>query len=185
MPTTKVEFRTVSLDWLQPAGYNPRAMSEDSRARLERGITAFGLVDPFVARDDGLLLGGHQRLISAKRLGLTEGPCMIVHGLTDEEAAALNVLLNNPSAQGQWDMPKLTALLSELDGTGFDATLTGFSEQDLERLLATPGEPPSEQQEPGEQRPFGVLVICADAADQRAVFEQLTAEGHTCKEVVT
>lgn len=130
----------VAPTLLRPAPYNPRAMDEESRKRLERGIKEFGLVDPIIARrSDGMVIGGHQRLISAKTLGLESVPVVYLDGIDDDRAAALNVLLNNPGAQGEWDMPKLTDLLSELDAHGFDATLTGFDLKELENLLAPPG----------------------------------------------
>ena len=48
---------------LNPAAYNPRKMSDSARAALRRGIEAFGLVDPIIARrSDNLVIGGHQRL---------------------------------------------------------------------------------------------------------------------------
>lgn len=132
----------VPVEALQPAPYNPRKMADSERARLERGIREFGLVDPIIARrGDGLVIGGHQRLTAAKAVGLETVPVVYLDGLTDDRAAALNVLLNNPSAQGVWDMAKLSGLLSELDANGFDATLTGFDDADLERLLAWTPDP--------------------------------------------
>lgn len=185
----RTEFREVELTWLRPADYNPRVMSDDARARLEKGLEAFGIVDPFIATETGDLLGGHQRLISAQRLGITRGPCIVVHGLSGEEQRALNVLLNNPNAQGQWDMGKLTAILSDLDGFGFDATLTGFTENELAKLLGEPApEGDGPDLDPGEDRyseQYGVIVLCGDATEQEATYERLKAEGYQCKVVVT
>lgn len=138
----RLQFAYVAPGSLVRASYNPRQMSDEARAALRRGIQTFGFVDPVVARlEDRLLLGGHQRLTAAEELGLGEVPVVWVSGIDDQQAAALNVLLNNPSAQGSWDMARLSSLLSELDAGGFDATLTGFSEADLEGLLTWTPEP--------------------------------------------
>ncbi len=50
-----------ALDVLKDAPYNPREVTPVQLNAIARSIVEFGFVDPFVARDDGLLLGGHQR----------------------------------------------------------------------------------------------------------------------------
>src|SRR5690242_18908112 len=94
---------------LKPAVYNPRKIGYTERAALKRGIAEFGMIDPIVARSEDLLvLGGHQRLSVAVEMGLESVPVALVPGLDDNRAAALNVLLNNPRAQGAWDMKALS-----------------------------------------------------------------------------
>ncbi len=74
---------------LKPADYNPRTMSDKARNALKRGIEAFGLVDPIIARrKDKLVAGGHQRLHAAKELGLATVPVVFLDDLTDQKAAA-------------------------------------------------------------------------------------------------
>lgn len=135
--------RTITISYeptasLTPAPYNPRTMSEEARAKLARGIAEYGLVDPLVVRRvDRLIIGGHQRHSVAQELGLATVPVVFVDDLDDQQAAALNVLLNNPSAQGTWDYPKLSDLLSSLDAEGYDATLTGFDLGDISAMLTS------------------------------------------------
>lgn len=143
MPSpTSLSITHVAPSALTPAVYNPRQIDDASFARLKRGITEFGLVDPIIARRmDGLVIGGHQRLRAATELGLAQVPVVYLDEVSDDRAAALNVLLNNPSAQGAWDMGRLSELLTELDAHGFDATLTGFDEDALAGILAWEPEP--------------------------------------------
>jgi ParB-like chromosome segregation protein Spo0J len=69
-------------------------MGADERKRLERGIKEFGLVDPIIARrSDGMVIGGHQRLASAVALGLQTVPVVYLDDISDDRAAALNLLL--------------------------------------------------------------------------------------------
>ena len=130
--------RRITIDYvptgtLKPAPYNPRTISDEATARLARGISEFGLVDPIIVRrTDNMVIGGHQRLKVAQDAGDAEVPVVYLDDIDDAAAAALNVLLNNPSAQGDWDLPKLADVLGSLDG--FDATLTGFDTSDLEQL---------------------------------------------------
>lgn len=189
-------FRTelvgdFELAKLNPAGYNPRKMDDESRKRLEAGLLAFGIVDPFIARaEDYLLVGGHQRLVSATNLHITHGPVVLIYGLDDNQAAALNILLNNPHAQGEWDMGKLSEILSQLDANGFDATLTGFDESQLEGLLAVePSDAPEEaddvdleppvkaKSKPGTVYQLGRhRLLCGDSTDPAAWRKLLAGE---------
>lgn len=126
----------VSPSELSPAGYNPRSMTAEQRKRLSRSVREFGMVDPIIARRaDKLVVGGHQRLTAALELGLAEVPVVYLDDLDDNRAAALNVALNNPTAQGSWDIPKLTDLLARFEADGFDATLTGFDHDELAAFL--------------------------------------------------
>jgi len=67
--------------------------------------------------------------------------------LDPNDEAALNVALNKIS--GEWDIPKLSDLLSELDANGFEATLTGFDLKELEGLLGKPLFSPESMEEQG------------------------------------
>lgn len=132
----KLNIEMVAPRDLNPAAYNPRKISEEALRRLRRGIREFGMVDPIVARRKGkVVIGGHQRLRAAIEEGITEVPVVFLSGLSEEKAKALNVLLNNPGAQGEWDTGKLEELLSELDADGFDITLTGFDDDELAKML--------------------------------------------------
>lgn len=129
----------VSPKRLNPAKYNPRKMSEKAHAALRRGVEAFGLVDPIIARrKDGLVIGGHQRLTVAKEMGFAKVPVVFVD-VSDQQAKALNVLLNNPAAQGEWDFGLLSGLLSELEAD--QLSLTGFDDEEIAKWLAWTPDP--------------------------------------------
>jgi ParB-like chromosome segregation protein Spo0J len=104
-------------------------------AALERSITQFGLVDPVVVRKaDRTVIGGHQRLEAARKLGLKTVPAVFVD-LSQEQASLLNIALNKIA--GDWDLDRLGEILSELrDLPDVDVTLTGFDSQELEELFA-------------------------------------------------
>jgi hypothetical protein len=54
---------------------------------------------------------------------------------------ALNVALNNAAVAGDWEPQKLLDLVGELQALpDFDATLTGFSEQELRDLVLCPAD---------------------------------------------
>jgi ParB-like chromosome segregation protein Spo0J len=130
MPAAALEVRTLPLSAVTPAGYNPRKPlkpTDPAYKKLRASIEVFGLVEPLVwNRRSGRLVGGHARLGILLDLGYTEVPVAVVD-LPDDREKALNVVLNNPAAQGRYDSRKLAAVLAELDGlpalaaTGFDS----------------------------------------------------------------
>lgn len=143
------------VEWVEPSRLvpfeaNPRQITDAERENLKRLLRTYGFRLPIVARrEDGLIVGGHQRLhIAVRDLGYDTVPVAWVDGLTDEDAAALNIALNNPEAQGSWDMKRLATIVAELDAHGYDATLTGFTDAKLEDIIAWTREPEEEEGEP-------------------------------------
>lgn len=102
----KPTVHRFAIDELEFAEYNPRAISELARQGLHESLEELGLLDvPVVNVSDGkrLIVGGHQRIRDLKDNGYTHVDCLIVElGEVDERAA--NLTLNNPAAQGKWDV---------------------------------------------------------------------------------
>ncbi len=124
----------VAIDRLHPDPANPRRISDDELNALERSLREFGFVQPIVARrEDGVVIGGHQRLVAARRLGLTSVPVIWVDS-SPEQARLLGLALNRIS--GSWDEALLARLLGELQaGPDIDLSLSGFGEDEVAGLL--------------------------------------------------
>jgi ParB-like nuclease domain len=140
-------LHSLPLDQLLPAPYNPRVPLRPGDARFEklrRSIEEFDLVQPLVwNRRTGHLVGGHQRLEVLRHLGRTEADCVVVD-LPPEREKALNVALNNTGVGGEWDVERLIEVVEELhDLPDFDATLTGFDQQELNDLVLAPDPSPA------------------------------------------
>ncbi len=131
---TKIEIQHVPIGDLRPDPFNPRRISDAELESLTRSIQQFGMVDPIIARhEDQCVIGGHQRLLAARRLGYATVPVIFVE-LTVEQAKLLNLALNRIS--GDWDNELLARLLSELgEAPEVDITLTGFEEDEIKNLL--------------------------------------------------
>lgn len=128
---------------LTPDPENPREITPEQRKKLKAGIARFGFVGPLLARtEDRVVIGGHQRTAIAMELGMATVPVVFRAGLTANEARALNILLNNPKAQGSWDNQLLVDNLSAMQADGFDIDITGFDESDLVKFMAK-FEPPT------------------------------------------
>jgi len=95
------------IEDLKPAEYNPRKMSANDKRDIKTSLVRFGFVDPVVVNvaPDRLnvIVGGHQRVIVAKEMGMTEVPCVEVT-LTLEKEMELNLRLNKNVAQWDWDL---------------------------------------------------------------------------------
>mgnify|MGYP001061180055 CR=1 FL=1 len=126
------------IDQLIPADYNPRQdlqPGDPEYEKLKRSIEEFGYVEPIIWNEEtGRVVGGHQRLKVMKDLGFETVQVSVVN-LPESREKALNIALNK--IEGRWDMEKLKDLLQEIDTGEFDITLTGFSEDELENLMAT------------------------------------------------
>ena len=130
----KLSVVHVPIDDLRPDPANPRRISDAELESLTRSIRRFGFVDPVIARrEDKSVIGGHQRLLAARRLGLASVPVVLVD-LPAEQARLLNLALNKIS--GSWDQELLARLLAELDATpDVDISLSGFDDDEVAKLL--------------------------------------------------
>jgi ParB-like chromosome segregation protein Spo0J len=126
---------------------NPRKITKDRLAKLKASLKEFGFVEPVVARkEDGLVLGGHQRRLAFKELCLESGmsdaeilkakiPVVYVAGLSDAKAKMLNLSLNKNV--GEWEYEKLTGILQSLSDemTEFDMEASGFGSVEISDIL--------------------------------------------------
>lgn len=121
------------------ASYNPRKISEESRKTLKRGIKKFGLVGGIVVnkRTGFTVVSGHQRLSVMDELqkynpDTHENDYRIrvdVVDMDEKSEKELNILANNPNAQGSWDYDALRELVPDIDYK--DA---GLTEADLNMI---------------------------------------------------
>jgi len=123
----------VPLDQLRPDPANPRRITDEELDALQRSIRQFGFVAPVLARkEDNTVIGGHQRLVAARRLGLTTVPVTYLD-ISIEQARLLNLALNKIS--GSWDDQLLARMLADLQASEADLSLSGFGQDELTNLL--------------------------------------------------
>lgn len=130
------DTETISRDMIKNAPYNPRIMDAGAKKRLKRNIAKHGLVAALTwNKRTGNLVGGHQRLEQLDALEKSKDyeltVCVI--DVDEREEAALNVQLNNPSMQGEWDLDKLANISEEFDLDLSDDL--GFTETDIDFMF--------------------------------------------------
>lgn len=135
-----IEVRTVPVARLKPAPYNPRrtlAPGDRRYQKLERSLREFGLVEPLIWNETtGHVVGGHARLTILKSMNVRRVPVAVVR-LSDDREKALNIVLNNLEAQGQYNTGRLADLLEELAELP-ELEMTGFDRRDLADLRLEP-----------------------------------------------
>jgi len=129
-----MQVEQVAIEALRPDPANPRRISDVELEALTRSLQQWGFVQPvLVRREDGVVIGGHQRLLAARRLGMKHVPVIFLD-LRQEQARLLNVALNKIS--GEWDQELLARMLADLKSVDdLDLTLTGFGEDELVKLM--------------------------------------------------
>jgi hypothetical protein len=130
--------RTIKRRQIKNAAYNPRRIKAANRQRLNKSLDEFGLVEPLIwNKRTGNLVGGHRRLekIDAEQGSDDYSLTVAEINIDAKREKALNVMLNNQAAQGEYDETLLAKLLQELDAAG-DLELSGFGNEDLQRLTS-------------------------------------------------
>ena len=116
------EFGTLKRSQIKFATYNPRIIDDSNQKKLIKGIRENGLVEPLVVnkRTGNTLVSGHQRLTAADKIYKKDYdvPVSIID-VDEETEKKLNVQLNNPSMQGEWDLSALADLAID-DGISFE-----------------------------------------------------------------
>lgn len=137
-----LEIEYVPLDDLKAAPHNPRQISDDEMDKLKTSISEFGFVKPvLVNTTTGNIIAGHQRVVAARALGMTDCP-VVYTALSESREKALNIALNKIS--GEWDIPMLKDILTEIDTGEFEIEVTGFDNVEIEMLMTQTYQPPNE-----------------------------------------
>ncbi|SEG33356.1 site-specific DNA-methyltransferase, partial [Jhaorihella thermophila] len=121
---------------LTPYAGNPRTHSEEQIAQIAASIAEFGFTNPILADGKGVIIAGHGRLLAAQRLGLEKVPVITLGHLTEAQRRALVIADNKIAENAGWDEELLRAELRALEDMDFELELTGFSDLELDELLA-------------------------------------------------
>lgn len=180
-----VQMRPVEA--LIPYARNARTHSEEQVAQLAAMIREFGWTNPILVDGESGIIAGHGRLAAARKLGLTEVPCIELAHLTPAQKKAYIIADNKAALNAGWDFELLRADLNELDAENFDLALTGFQGKELEELMtwAPDGEGDGHGEGEGSvKEQWHVIVECDGERQQKKLLERLTEEGYACKALV-
>ena len=172
------DISRVGIDKLIPYINNAKQHTDEQITRIASSIREFGFVNPVLIDKEFNIIAGHGRVMAAKKLGLTEVPCVYVEGLTEAQRKAYILADNRLGELAEWDMDIVTSELEALQQFDFDIDLTGFELPDEEDdTEVVEDEVPDVPEQPvtklgdlwqlGEHR-----LICGDSTDP-AVIDRL------------
>src|SRR5688572_23244272 len=132
-----LEILEIPISEIRPATYNPRKdlkPGDPAYDRLRKALARFDLVEPLVwNKRTGNLVGGHQRFKILQERGDAKVPVSVVD-LAEPDEKALNLALNKHS--GEWDFATLADVLKELSAAEMDMEVSGFTADELDRLMS-------------------------------------------------
>ena len=128
----KLEIKYIPIDGIKPYKNNPR-LNEDAIPYVMNSIKEFGFKNPIILDKNNVIVAGHTRLESAKRLGMKEAPVIYADDLTEEQVKAFRLADNKVAEKSMWDYTKLD---EELDSIlDIDMSLFDFDlDKDIQEL---------------------------------------------------
>ena len=162
-PAAKVEIWPIERLTANPR--NARNHGPEQIEQIRASLREFGWTMPVLVRENGMLIAGHGRLEAAKLEGITEVPTIVARGWTEAQCQAYAIADNRLTDSSQWNEELLQLELGDLRDAGFDLALTGFDQDELDRLLVVERDldaDPDEAPEPPTNR-SAVPAICGSA----------------------
>ena len=176
----QIIYREVS--GLIPYARNSRTHSEAQVAQIAASIREFGWTNPLLIDGESGIIAGHGRLLAAVKLGEAEVPCIELAGMTDAQKRAYIIADNKLAINAGWDDELLRIELADLAEVGFDVSLTGFTQEEVDALTpevvapgltdedACPEVQPDPISKPGDVWLLGKhRVMCGDSTSLDAV----------------
>ena len=133
-------IETWPLERLKPYARNAKTHGADQVAKIAGSMAQFGWTVPVLVAGDGEVIAGHGRILAATQLGLTEAPVIVLDHLTEAQRRAYRIADNKLTELGAWDEALLAGELQELLAEDFDLSVVGFSDAELDELLAGDGD---------------------------------------------
>ncbi len=130
-----MQIQPRPIEGLIPYARNSRTHSDEQVAQISASIREFGWTNPVLVDGDNGIIAGHGRVLAARKLGLTEVPCIELAHLSEAQKKAYIIADNKLALNAGWDNDLLALEFAELQEIGFDLDLTGFDADELESLM--------------------------------------------------
>lgn len=121
------EYKTASVESLIPYARNSRTHSDEQVAKIAASIREFGFLNPVIVDGNSGIVAGHGRILAAQRLGMATVPVIEAAHLTDAQKRAYVIADNRLALDSEWDEDLLRIEIFDLQDSGFDLSLTGFT----------------------------------------------------------
>ena len=138
MRNLSIKLRPIEA--LIPYVKNSRTHSDAQVAQIAASIREFGWTNPVLVDGENGIIAGHGRVLAARKLGLTEIPCIEISDMTDAQKRAYVIADNKLAENAGWDFNILAVEFADLNKIGFDIELTGFEEDEINKIIGLPTE---------------------------------------------
>jgi ParB-like chromosome segregation protein Spo0J len=108
---------------------------EEQVKQIADSISEFGFTNPILVDENLEILAGHGRREAAMQLKLIRVPCIILDHLTDAQKMAYRLADNKLARNSDFEWQLVSDELKALQESGYDLTLTGFRDFEVEPLL--------------------------------------------------
>lgn len=132
----KLEIKYIPINDIKPYKNNPR-LNEEAIPYVMNSIKEFGFKNPIILDKNNVIVAGHTRLESAKRLNMKEVPVIYADDLTEEQVKAFRLADNKVAEKSMWDYTKLDEELDsilDIDMSMFDFVDDDINWNDVEEL---------------------------------------------------
>jgi len=129
-----MKIQDVAVNKLIPYAKNSRTHSPEQVGQIAASIKEFGFRNPILVDGVGII-AGHGRLLAAQKLGLDKVPTIDCSDMTESQKKAYIIADNKLAMNAGWDNAMLIIEMQELEDKGFDLTLLGFEDKELNALL--------------------------------------------------
>lgn len=131
-----MKIEQIQTEKLIPYARNSRTHSDEQISQIMASIKEFAFTNPVLIDEGGGIIAGHGRTVAAQRLQMKTVPCIRLTHLTPAQKKAYVIADNKLALNAGWDNEMLKVELSELQDEDFNLSLTGFSDEELNELLA-------------------------------------------------
>ncbi len=126
--------KVIEVDSLIPYINNPKNHPEEQINKIASSIKNYGFTVPIVIDEHNEIIAGHGRYEAAKKLGLKKVPCIVRDDLNEAQIKALRIA-DNKVAESDWDYESLSIEIEDLEQQGYDLSLTGFEDDELDEII--------------------------------------------------
>lgn len=134
-----MQIEQIGIATLIPFAKNSRTHDDAQVAQIAASIREFGFTNPVLIDEGNGIIAGHGRVMAARKLKLSEVPCIRLSHLSDAQKRAYVIADNKLALNAGWDEAMLKLELADLQSLNFDLDLTGFSADEIDVLLAEKG----------------------------------------------
>ena len=175
-----MNIETIAVDLLIPYARNSRTHSDEQVAQIAASIREFGFTNPVLIDGQDGIIAGHGRVLGARKLGMSDVPCIRLAHLSEAQKRAYVIADNKLALNAGWDNDMLALELLDLRDADYDLPLTAFSADELEEIFSAFDVSPLDQMPAlpsGDRAPFQQVTFTLHDSQAEQVRSAIKAAG--------